>query len=194
MLCLLHLSLGPAISVSSSIAKYGCTDQCGELSIPFPFGIGKNCSLAPSFEIFCNRSTYPPTAYLRILNAEISELMNSSQVLVRYRYQPGLVCYNLSDYYHGRMGKIEERRLIIDLSRTQYTLTDENQIAAVGCDDMVVGTFGQSNESALTRSSCANVCSDRRQYGYSYRHNIARCPSGEDMYIPGEWLLHIIHS
>ncbi|KAH6801413.1 hypothetical protein C2S52_001877 [Perilla frutescens var. hirtella] len=144
------------ISFSSSIAKPGCQDQCGRLSIPFPFGVGKNCYLAPNFEIICNSTNNPPKAYLRVLNKEIIEL-NSSRILVNYP-NLGLACYNLSNYQRG-ITKTEEHSLIIDLSKTQYTLSGENWITTIGCDDMVVGSIRQGNRSFIS-SGCSTVCSD----------------------------------
>ncbi|KAH6781373.1 hypothetical protein C2S51_006666 [Perilla frutescens var. frutescens] len=169
-----------AISFSSTIAKVGCPDQCGKLSIPFPFGVGRHCYLEPSFEIICNTSTNPPKPYLRVLNKEIVEL-NSSQVMVNYP-NLGLACYHLSDY-DRKITKTDERSLVIDLWRTQYTLSDQNWITAIGCDDMVVGIFGHANQSFI-RSGCANVCWNRQLYpSYHYGY----CPDGTtSSYWPGD--------
>ncbi|KAH6781372.1 hypothetical protein C2S51_006665 [Perilla frutescens var. frutescens] len=168
------------ISFSSSIAKYGCPDQCGELSIPYPFGVGKNCYLAPSFEITCNASTNPPIAYLAVFNAQIIEL-NSSQVLVFYPTQlVSLACYDLSDNQRG-MSKTDNRRMIIDLSRTQYTLSDENWITTIGCGDMMVAITRQANRSFIV-SSCAAVCWDTQFFSNTEGY----CPSGTTMYRPGD--------
>ncbi|XP_047043641.1 wall-associated receptor kinase 3-like [Lolium rigidum] len=49
------------------IAHPGCQDKCGEMSIPFPFGMGKpgsGCFL-PGFEVYCPSSYHPPRAFLR---------------------------------------------------------------------------------------------------------------------------------
>ncbi|GJR32441.1 wall-associated receptor kinase-like protein 8 [Tanacetum coccineum] len=51
-------------------AKTGCDDTCGNVRIPFPFGIGANCSLNEWYNVDCNSST----PYL-------SSLINTLQVL-----------------------------------------------------------------------------------------------------------------
>ncbi|KAG6418304.1 hypothetical protein SASPL_120507 [Salvia splendens] len=157
------------ISFSSSIAKFGCLDQCGKLAIPFPFGVGPNCYLSPSFEIRCNTSTNPPTAYLALLDKEIIDI-NSSTVLINH---PNLAwsCYN-------QTGITEKQIMIIDLSRTQYTLSEENWITSIGCDHMVVAVIGKDKPSS-TRSTCAAICSNDP-------FSTASCPFSVSTYWPGD--------
>ncbi|KAH6781376.1 hypothetical protein C2S51_006669 [Perilla frutescens var. frutescens] len=173
------------ISFSSSIAKYGCPDRCGQLSIPFPFGVGKNCYLAPSFEIICNASTNPPKPYLSVLNAEIIQFRNSSQVHLN-SFNLSLACYNWSDYQH-RFIKTEERSMIIDLSKTQYTLSDDNWITAIGSNDMAVGIIREANQSFIG-SICSTVSKnseiDSNDYGDYYPDGYS--PYGTTEYWPGD--------
>ncbi|XP_057796398.1 wall-associated receptor kinase 2-like [Salvia miltiorrhiza] len=151
----------------SSIAKYGCLDQCGQVSIPYPFGVGPNCCLEPSFEILCNTSTNPPKAYLAIFNTEIVEL-NSTKVLVNY-LNLASTCYN----NENGISKAEERRLTLDLMRSQYRLSEENWITAVGCDDTAVAVIGQTNLASI-RTACAAICSD----SWIYEYDNAQCDYG----------------
>ncbi|XP_042067944.1 wall-associated receptor kinase-like 1 [Salvia splendens] len=138
---------GGCQTISSSIAKVGCLDQCGEVSIPFPFGVGTNCYVEPAFEVVCNTATNPAKPFRRTLNTEIVEL-NSSKIVVNYMYLAS-TCYNNT--------KPQERRLTIDLLKTQYRLSDENWISAIGCEDMVVAVIGADKQSII-RSSCAMMC------------------------------------
>ncbi|KAG6418305.1 hypothetical protein SASPL_120508 [Salvia splendens] len=142
------------VSISSSIAKVECLDQCGEVLIPFPFGVGPSCYLEPSFEVVCNTATNPAKPFLRLLNTEIVEL-NSSKIVVNYM-NIASTCYNMSDSRVG-ITKPEERRLTIDLLKTPYRLSDGNWINAIGCDFMAVGIIGEGKRSSI-RSSCAAIC------------------------------------
>ncbi|GJZ90570.1 kinase RLK-Pelle-WAK family protein [Tanacetum coccineum] len=38
-------------------AKQGCNDKCGNVRIPYPFGIGANCSVNEWYNVDCNSST-----------------------------------------------------------------------------------------------------------------------------------------
>ncbi|KAK1420318.1 hypothetical protein QVD17_21822 [Tagetes erecta] len=41
----------------ASLAKPGCQESCGNITIPYPFGIGTGCYLHESFEVFCRGSS-----------------------------------------------------------------------------------------------------------------------------------------
>jgi len=50
-----HSTASPDDGVGNShsrLAKPGCTDRCGNVSIPYPFGIGQACSLEPGFQVY----------------------------------------------------------------------------------------------------------------------------------------------
>ncbi|XP_047941058.1 putative wall-associated receptor kinase-like 16 [Salvia hispanica] len=68
--------------------------------------------------------------------------------------------------------------MIIDLSRTQYTLSEENWIAAIGCDHMVVAVIGKDKPTS-TRSTCATICSNDP-------FSTASCPFSVSTYWPGD--------
>ncbi|KAL0426227.1 UNVERIFIED_CONTAM: Wall-associated receptor kinase [Sesamum latifolium] len=48
-----------------NITKPGCQSKCGNLTVPYPFGIGlaSGCSIDPAFDINCNTSYNPPKAF-----------------------------------------------------------------------------------------------------------------------------------
>ncbi|KAJ0659793.1 putative wall-associated receptor kinase [Helianthus annuus] len=58
---LLFLSLTPAIA---KYVKTGCSDKCGNVRIPYPFGIGAECSVNQWYTVDCKNSS----PYLSKLN------------------------------------------------------------------------------------------------------------------------------
>ncbi|CAB4276610.1 unnamed protein product [Prunus armeniaca] len=42
------------------MAKHNCTPKCGNIDIPYPFGIGSGCYFGPRFEITCDQSMMGP--------------------------------------------------------------------------------------------------------------------------------------
>ncbi|XP_047976019.1 wall-associated receptor kinase 2-like isoform X2 [Salvia hispanica] len=159
------------IPSSSSIAKRGCMDQCGKVSIPFPFGVGPNCFLEPSFEVVCNKDTHPATPFLHLLNAEIVEL-NSSKIIVNYM-NISSNCYNRSGYQVGWS-------LTIDLLKTPYSLSDDNWITTIGCNVMLNGVIGEDKRSSI-QSSCTAICSDSLEI-YDDGGTYADCGYGPTSY------------
>ncbi|KAH6835266.1 hypothetical protein C2S53_012430 [Perilla frutescens var. hirtella] len=67
----------------------GCPQKCGNLTIPFPFGMESNCYFDDSFHIICNSSFKPPKPFLRLGRAEVVsisldgklEILNTSSMV-----------------------------------------------------------------------------------------------------------------
>ncbi|CAH1436755.1 unnamed protein product [Lactuca virosa] len=59
-----HLLILISLTEALDYAKPGCKDTCGNVRIPYPFGIGRNCSLNEWYTLDCNFST----PYLSALN------------------------------------------------------------------------------------------------------------------------------
>nr|XP_043635030.1 wall-associated receptor kinase-like 6 [Erigeron canadensis] len=60
----IFLSLSVASKELGHYAKKGCRDKCGNVRIPYPFGIGPKCALNEWYVVDCNSST----PYLHALN------------------------------------------------------------------------------------------------------------------------------
>ncbi|KAF2301583.1 hypothetical protein GH714_027005 [Hevea brasiliensis] len=67
----LMLTIQLAIA-KAPIAKPNCTDHCGNINIPYPFGMGKGCYLGDWFEIECHNSVdRPPRAFISKIKTEL---------------------------------------------------------------------------------------------------------------------------
>ena len=65
-------------STAPSLAKPGCIADCGNISIPYPFGIGKDCYFNDYFSVNCNHSSTPPRPLLNHSKLNNLELLNVS--------------------------------------------------------------------------------------------------------------------
>ncbi|XP_016648180.1 PREDICTED: wall-associated receptor kinase 1-like [Prunus mume] len=59
----LLIAQAAAITEGPQLALPHCPYHCGNLAIPYPFGMGEGCYLRPEFNITCDQSTQPPSAH-----------------------------------------------------------------------------------------------------------------------------------
>ncbi|KAK1410816.1 hypothetical protein QVD17_37356 [Tagetes erecta] len=64
LLTLLSIAAIETLAGAPKYAKDGCDDKCGNVRIPYPFGIGENCAVNEWYTVDCNSST----PYLRAFN------------------------------------------------------------------------------------------------------------------------------
>nr|XP_043637621.1 wall-associated receptor kinase 5-like [Erigeron canadensis] len=138
-------------SLMSNIGKKPeCQTKCGEIRIPYPFGIGNDtgCSLDnASFYVTCNTSYNPPKLFLGSSNIEIyniseSELRITTGVAMRCYSGNGIVNYDYDWWI----------RLIT------FTFSAKNMFTVIGCDDYALIT-GEEDENFS--SGCIGLCSGR---------------------------------
>ncbi|KAI3455468.1 hypothetical protein Pfo_012131 [Paulownia fortunei] len=162
-LLFLCLFLPLAFSTTNTITKPGCQTQCGNLEIPFPFGLGSNCSIDPWFDIHCNTSTNPPKAYISTKNLEITEI---SRAHIRIKFPDvAFTCYNTNMVdmpipLGPQLNILEWSRFTINLSSTPYTLSDANELTAFGCDDLATVAVQGGTAKDGYGGGCVAYCSD----------------------------------
>ncbi|KAI3750477.1 hypothetical protein L2E82_21115 [Cichorium intybus] len=160
----------------SNIAKPGCQQQCGNLTVQYPFGIGTDngCALDWSYELTCNNTYDPPklfigTSTIYIYSFSESEMKISNSIAYS--------CYN-------RSGQLtQENQGWTDLGTTAFTFSQKNKFSVVGCDDfaLITGTNG-----ADFSSGCLGLCSNASDVPTGYCSGIGCCqtsiPKGLKVY------------
>ncbi|XP_074351299.1 wall-associated receptor kinase 2-like [Apium graveolens] len=115
-------------------AKPGCESQCGNLKVPYPFGIQSegndvpSCSINYEFEIICDTSTNPPKAFIKTWNN--IEIFDISDNEMRISNVVAENCYDQSGSYRNNSVSTE-------LDGTTFTFSSANVLTVVGCDDYV---------------------------------------------------------
>nr|CAB3483076.1 unnamed protein product [Digitaria exilis] len=147
-----------AAATAESSSNASCPDNCGGMSIEYPFGIGAGC-FRNGFEIVCDNGSRPvlagattpiPVSHLSITTAEASvmlpvawECYNASDVV--YAWSDGDVAFNLADVYR--------------VSSTH------NELVVVGCNTLgyIQSQRSEGNDySYAYYTGCLSFCNDSR--------------------------------
>ncbi|KAK9120620.1 hypothetical protein Syun_018237 [Stephania yunnanensis] len=154
LILVLHVSIAMGIEAisNSTISKPGCPSNCGNVSIPYPFGIGRGCYRDKAFEIICdgNTSNKPYLGYIsrEVLHLSLKEL--------RVRSQITKLCYNSSTGMINSTSFNGSTNLGYDLPRDgPFTYsTTRNKFTALGCD--IFAFISYYNGDKL--SGCGSMC------------------------------------
>ncbi|KAK6134257.1 hypothetical protein DH2020_031993 [Rehmannia glutinosa] len=98
-------------------------EKCGNITIPYPFGIGSECSANSNFTVICQNSTNPPTPFLSSINMEALNISVLGIVIVNQPVSP----LNCSDVQTTQY-------LATSLLGTPFTISAEyNSLVVLGC-------------------------------------------------------------
>ncbi|KAF6174251.1 hypothetical protein GIB67_033783 [Kingdonia uniflora] len=130
--------------------KSGCQSTCGDVSIPYPFGIGVGCYQNSGLALECNKSTTSPRLLLgNIPVRNISLLSGTMTIAVWVSFD----CYNKDGTSSRKSG------LKTTLS-SLFTFSDtRNKLTAVGCDTNAIMSDRNGN---IFQSGCMSVCANER--------------------------------
>lgn len=145
---------------SGAVVKPGCPSSCGNnVPIPFPFGIGNNCSLNSRYAIDCF-STKP---FLRIdtnKSVEVVTISEQNSTMVVHHPEFPLVCPKSADDYITM-------RLAVDLSGSPFFYSEtENVLSGLGCGNFariytngtIAGCFTSCDEKAINMTDSRKGC------------------------------------
>ncbi|KAK4342719.1 hypothetical protein RND71_038535 [Anisodus tanguticus] len=116
------------ITKAATITKPGCPRMCGNLTVPYPFGIGlgSGCALNPNFEINCDTNTTdspkPLISNIQVYDISDSEMRISNTINRKCYSQTGVL--------------VQDDPAWMGLGRSSpYSFSSLNRFTVVGCDD-----------------------------------------------------------
>jgi len=177
-LLLILLMFQPATAQApAGLAKPNCSDRCGNISIPYPFGIGKDCYMAESFDVKCDETSKPPRAFLRSIKMELVNITIRRGAVVK-----------------GPVISVESlgRQVVLPLNLEGTPFTPYyNYFIAVGCNTRAALWTKKGTDE---HTGCDSICSNGSSIS-NIRFGNGSC-SGEDccqdMYWPS--LLQVFNS
>ncbi|KAL6282752.1 hypothetical protein ACE6H2_013681 [Prunus campanulata] len=136
------------------MAKPDCTAKCGNVTIPYPFGIGDGCYSRPEFNITCiesnnNEPTLPRLMKTRIYVTHISLEEGELHILQ-------LVNRDCYDHQGNPIPKEDQSSGGLRVYNP-YTISGEkNRFFVVGCDTYAYLFGGRDDQSYTT--GCVSIC------------------------------------
>ncbi|KAI3840329.1 hypothetical protein MKW92_008805 [Papaver armeniacum] len=176
---MISLSLLAAESSDIVLAKRGCQPKCGNVTIPYPFGIGNGCYMSGKngfgnsgsihYSITCNTSFDPPKPYINA-NGDPLEVLSISDTELRVKNSfTKFECHDISDISApapapGLDVAITDVDLhsALNLNNTPFAVSyTKNNLFAVGCDiaDVHIWSNGKSDASKQeVHRECQSRC------------------------------------
>ncbi|PQP98903.1 wall-associated receptor kinase 2 [Prunus yedoensis var. nudiflora] len=147
---------GGADDGKAAMAKPNCTAKCGNIEIPYPFGIGHGCYFGPQFEITCNGSN-PQLMESRVYVTDISLEDGELQTMQLIQRD----CYDSQ----GKPNDTEDQSKGGLSVTPPYTISGaKNILVAVGCDTNAQLVGSRDNQTYTT--GCISKC-DNNPGGYA---------------------------
>ncbi|XP_034697218.1 wall-associated receptor kinase 1-like [Vitis riparia] len=134
-----------AQEAGASPTKPGCPEKCGNITIPYPFGMGKGCYLNRDFEITCNLSSNPP----RPLLLQEVQLLQISEDSLRINDIARRSCFN------NQSGVTDSLNVTYKLPHHFSYSHTRNKFIAIGCD---IFAFIMEYNSTTYTTGCSSLC------------------------------------
>ena len=186
LLIVLH-SLVTAASAQrqpAALARPGCRDRCGNITVPYPFGIGAGCYRddgLQGFQLECDESgPTPPRLTIFGYNHSLAALSLAAGE-ARVRLNATRQCFNSTG------GLVDSNRAYMSLGTSPYLFSStRNRLVALGCPNL--GFFVDAQGYYV--SGCMSVCRPSEYAMPGLCTGVGCCqsaiPSGVSLFEPGQ--------
>ncbi|KAG6469620.1 wall-associated receptor kinase 3-like [Zingiber officinale] len=141
------------LAAASAVPDGRCLTKCGEVEIPYPFGIGDNCSLAGGFSLTCKTME---SGLKKAFYRNVVEVLNISLATgqVRMLNHISSVCYYPN---HSFVSGLE---WTLNMA-PPYRFSDRlNKFTVIGCHTLAYIVSRHDNSSY--QSGCVSMCQNKK--------------------------------
>ena len=143
------------------MAKPNCPARCGNVSIPYPFGIGSNCFMHKTYEIVCNESGVAAAAiaFLPSIQVEVLEirLIDPFNIYEDPLSEPGLIRVMMPIFSSNCPNKSSVADGVVDISKTPFFFSSYGNIfVSVGCNNKATMVGHDSTVFFGCKTDCNN--------------------------------------
>ncbi|CAL2248862.1 unnamed protein product [Prunus armeniaca] len=127
-----------ASGAETPVAKHNCATHCGDISIPYPFGIGlhKDCYFDEWFEMVCNQSSSnsPHKLYLRRAQLEVLNVYANGTLRVN-----NPIAFFCGEYKGQQPANLSGSPFVYSGKHNKFTAVSCGYLALVSSEKYVVG-------------------------------------------------------
>lgn len=139
-----------ALALVSFAEKHKCNQKCGNMSVPFPFGLDESCAWNPKLVLTCKHALTPPKLYLTGDIPVLDIYVENGTMTVSGKI--AFDCYDKTG--HQLDGSHPDILIPLD-EDGQYTFSDtRNRFTTFGCETM--GTIMAPD--GIMGSACVAYC------------------------------------
>ncbi|KAF3450265.1 hypothetical protein FNV43_RR06345 [Rhamnella rubrinervis] len=138
----------PVLAAATARQQSDSTQRCGDVDVPFPFGMDNKTYLDETFLITCNESSNPPRAFLRENNIEVKNISVDDGEL-------SVIPFIAKDCYNQSGNLIPSTEDFIGFSKNTISST-KNKFFVIGCDTYALVRAEEGEEGYGCISFCDN--------------------------------------